>query len=266
MMKKLLILLMLLSFGSFGRVITLEKGDFFTFSGEVNASTVSTSMKDLLFLLDERENYVESKPLYLILDTPGGEVTSGNQFIETITSLEQPVDSIVIFAASMGFHFTQNTNKRYIVNSGVLMSHKMRGGVEGEFGQPDSQLDKRYELWKGISRRMDEAVVKKNGKMNLEQYWKLVENEYWCEGQKCVNDGFADEVVQVRCGKTLKGSSEFKASLSFMGMPITVTAKKPNCPLFPMYDIDVKFGNEKKALADTTPEVKARVEKFFKLK
>lgn len=265
-MKKLLILLMLLSFGAMGRVITLEKGDFFTFSGEVNGDTVATALKDLSSILDERDNYVEVKPLYMILDTPGGEVTSGNNLIEVITALEQPVDSIVVFAASMGFHFTQNTSKRYILNSGVLMSHKIRGGVEGEFGQPNSQLDNRLDLWKGVSKRMDEAVVKKNGKMTLDEYWKLVENEYWCEGQSCVDKGFADEVVQVRCGKSLKGAYDFKASFSFLGMPITVTAKKPNCPLYPMYDIKVNMGGVEKDLSDTPENVKNRVSKFFNIK
>lgn len=268
-MKKLLILLsLLLSFVCFGetKIITLEKGDFFVFEGEVNGSTVSTALNALRVVTEERQNYVEKLPVYMILNTPGGEVDSGNELIEVIRSIDLQVDTITKFAASMGFHFAQNSNKRYILESGTLMSHKIRGGVQGEFGQPNSQLDNRLEYWKQVSKRMDEVVVKKNGKITLEQYWKLMENEYWCEGQKCVDDGFADEVVKVRCGKSLIGVKDFATTLDFLGMKIKVTAKQPECPLYPMFDINLDFGNGKESLADTEGKIQDRVKKFFNIK
>ena len=170
-------------------------------------------------------------PMYLVLDTPGGSVDAGIEMIYNLNQLNSGIHTISLFAASMGFHTVQGVKgKRYITQDGTLMSHKARGGFQGEF---PGQLDKRYNLYKDRLLRLDKQVVKRTkGKQTLSSYSALYENEYWCDGQKCVDDGFADEVVSVRCDKSLAGKRRIKyRSMRMFGSVIDFFLIKSKCPI-----------------------------------
>lgn len=236
---KLMLVLMLLSFSVFSKVIVLEKGNFVLFNGEVSDETTNP-VKQQVFDLINQDNFVEQKKeIYLVLNTPGGDVGSGIDMIEFLTALPIQIPTITIFAASMGFQFAENLGHRYILESGVLMAHKMSGGMRGEISKHNGQLENRLRLWEDRQERMDQVCADR-AKMSIKAFQELMENEYWCEGQNCINKGFADEVVKLSCGKSLIGFEQKTVSVNFMGMEFKVSAKFPNCPLLSPYDIKVE--------------------------
>jgi hypothetical protein len=138
------------------------------------------------------------------------------------------------------------------------MAHKARGGFQGEFGDGTAQLDQRYDFWMRKLTRLDKkAVERTKGKHTLDSYRKLFENEYWCEGQDCVEQGFADKVAGVTCDSSLKGVQQKHISLSFMGIRIEVEYKLPDCPLISALDVKVSMKKEdKKSMVSIySPEV-----------
>lgn len=169
------------------------------------------------------------KPLYIFLNTPGGSIQSGLEMIEALNGLGRPVNTITLFAASMGFQIAQNLGDRLILKNGVLMSHRAKGGFEGEFGgQSPSQIDSRYALWKSRIDELDSQTVSRSGgKQTLESYRKQYANEMWLTGNQSVEQGYADKVVNVKCDKTLDGVTTHE--LSFFGIPISYDLD--NCPL-----------------------------------
>ncbi len=184
--------------------------------------------------LDESGNLlakvgVPRKEMYLFLRTPGGDIQAGLELLEGLKGLKRPVSTITSFAASMGFQTAQNLGKRYILKSGVLMSHRARGGFEGEFGgQRPSQVDSRKSFWESRLDEMDqETVTRTNGKQTMESYQKAYASEMWVTGTQAVDQGYADEVVTITCDSSLKGVTTHKAE--FMGMPLLYDIDK--CPL-----------------------------------
>lgn len=171
----------------------------------------------------------KDKPLYLFLNTPGGSVQSGLEIVEALRGLGRPVNTITMFSASMGFQLVQNLDKRLILENGVLMSHRAVGQFAGEFGgQSPSQVESRFHLWMKRLTEMDEQTVKRTGgKQTLESYQKQYSSELWLTGRESVEKGYADEIVKVKCDKSLDGTTEHHAQ----AFGLTITYELDNCPI-----------------------------------
>lgn len=163
-----------------------------------------------------REKAAKLKPgerINLVISSGGGIITHGLRFIDSLKgiSVRNPVDTVVLFAASMGFETVQHLSGRYILEHGTLMSHRAYGGFFGYF--PNGEIDSEYEFWKRKVFAMNKvAVDRTKGKFTMESYLKAIQGEYWCDGEYCVNDGFADKVVTAVCDESLQGSYIDKSS------------------------------------------------------
>lgn len=173
---------------------------------------------------------VSRKPIYLYVRSPGGEIQTGLEMLEALKGLGRPVDTITAFGASMAFQTVQQLGKRYITKSGVLMSHRAKGGFEGEFGgQKPSQIDSRKNFWESRLDEMDQRTVDRSGgKQTLASYQKQYASEMWVTGSQAVEQGYADEVITVSCDFSLAGVTTH--TIMFMGV-IPIEYDLDNCPL-----------------------------------
>jgi len=174
--------------------------------------------------------YSQERDLYLILLSPGGSIFAGLQLIDSLASLHGvKIHTITIYSASMSFMTSQFLGTRYITRHGEMMSHLARGSFNGEF---PGQLDSRYNFYMKRVLDLESQVVKRtNGKQTKESYAKLRENEYYCEGQKCIDDGFADEIANVRCSASLLKEKVEVQTRRFFGMKIERKVKSNRCPI-----------------------------------
>ena len=183
-------------------------------------------------MLDARKLHFKlraGKPIYLVINSPGGSIEAGIELIDNLNALGRTIHTVTIFSASMGFQTVQGVNgTRYTTPTGTLMSHKASGGFRGEF---PGQLDSRYQYYLKRLEKMDEkTVARSGGKLTLESYRAMYENEYWCEGQDCVDKGLADKATLVSCDKTLNGTKAATASFGFMGLSVKAKSVKAACP------------------------------------
>lgn len=195
----------------------------------LNQAFTGESVSDLIGQAKKLDADLDSGyPIYLFLDTPGGSIQAGLELIEYFKGVNRPVHTITLFAASMGWQLVQNLGQRYVLQYGVLMSHKASGGFRGEFGGDGSQLDSRYSLWLRRLSMMDQQTVDRtNGKKTLKQYQSEYDNELWLNGSEAVNEGYADAVVSVKCDSTLAGNSQ----KTVMGFGFSIEVLFDKCPI-----------------------------------
>lgn len=205
--------------------IVLSSDNTLVLHGAITASSVSKLMQEA----SRMDSHLKSGyPLYLFIVTPGGSIQAGLELIEYLHSLNRPVNTVTSFAASMGFQIVQNLGTRYIMQYGVLMSHKARGQFNGEFGGGISQLDSRYQLWLRRINMLDKQTVSRtHGKQTLKSYRAAYTPELWLNGREAVVKGYADKVVGVKCDDSLKGSHLKILNLGLFRMKVLLA----NCPL-----------------------------------
>ena len=212
--------------------VTISSSNLIVLNGEVNgestAAVISKAKELDAKLSGLKEKVSGKKPLYLFIFSPGGSIQSGLEMIEALKGLGRPVNTITMFSASMAFQIAQNLDDRYILRSGVLMSHHAAGEFSGSFGGVATQLDARYSFWRQRIKELDEQTVSRTGgKQTYESYTKEYDHEMWLTGAQSVAEGYADKIVVVRCDSSLAGVTTHH--IQFFGMDIAYDTD--NCPL-----------------------------------
>ena len=227
MKKFILLVLMLFAASVFSKQIVLSEDNTLVLNESFNKNSITS----LISQAKELDSSLESDyPIYLVLNTPGGSIQAGLELFEFLRGINRPVHTITLFAASMGFQTVQNLGKRYIVKYGVLMSHYARGGSSGNFGGTDMPSNKKSydKLWQRRIDMLDQKTVERtNEKQTLDSYRKAYSFDLWLNGQEAVNQGYADEVVTVRCNETLQGTREEEVET----LLFTISAVFSKCPL-----------------------------------
>jgi ATP-dependent Clp protease protease subunit len=226
-MSKILVLALLLFFyfeSASAKEIILTEKNTVTFVGPVDGMSVGVAMQELSAI---SETGHPSQPIYLVINTPGGSVMAGLQLIEYMNSLRRPVIVVVnSLAASMGFHILQHSPRRLVTQFATIMSHRASGTFQGDIPQ---QINNRLKHVIDLTTKMDAHVVRRTkGKQTKKSYGELVRDEYYSVGDDAIKDGFADEVVKIKCHKSLNKYVEKKVQI----LPfLLATVKISKCPL-----------------------------------
>lgn len=229
-MKKLLTALLLLTpaiVHADTPLIHLTKSNTLSLNEVVTQESVAKLMVQARKM--DQALFAGDEPMYLVLNTPGGDVQAGIALSRFLNGLHRKVETITIFAASMGFQIAQQLSTRHIVSYGTLMSHHAKGGVEGEFGgEEPTQMGNRLAYFTKIIKELDEQTVKRTkGKQTLSNYTHAYDHELWLSDETAVAQGYADDVVNVVCDKSIQGTEEH--GTEFMGMPVRYETDK--CPM-----------------------------------
>jgi hypothetical protein len=124
----------------------------------------------------------------------------------------------------MGYNTAQRLGKRYIIPSGVLMSHRASlGGLSGQF---PGELNVRLNMYMAMTSDLAKNAANRVG-LSQSDYEKLIHDEYWVVGSDAVANGHADEVVNVTCDPELF-TTTMSSHQTFFGF---VSVEKSNCPL-----------------------------------
>lgn len=232
------------------QTIILGKRNTLVFRGVVTQLSVAKLQNAAL---EMSSHLSPNEPIYLVMDTPGGDVIAGNILIDTLKAIPNKVHTITLFAASMGFHIVENLDDRLILDSGTLMSHRM--SIDGVGGQVPGEAVTRLNQAVRLAERMDQDIAKRMG-ISVETYRNMIQNELWLDGQDAVDQNTADRTVYAMCGEDLRGSHEEQVQILIFNLMLTWS----DCPLI-RYPINVQQLDSK---VPTTPDIAIKQMEFIK--
>lgn len=157
--------------------------------GEVNDDSAKHVIDRLLFL----ELTDPGKEIQLIINSPGGFVTSGMAVYDTMKGISSPVSTICTgFAASMGSILLSAGEKgrRFVQPHGRVMIHQPSGGAGGQ--AVDIEIQSR-EIIK--TKELSARILAENCGQSFERIMQDFNRDYWMDANESVAYGIVDGVL-----------------------------------------------------------------------
>lgn len=191
--------------------------------GEVTRRSANEWQNKLFKLVQQRGS--KTYPIYLVLDTPGGDVEAGLEFIEFASTMPN-VETITLKAASMGSGIVEHMpGPRHITAGGTLMFHRARVTLSGQVA--DGELESRLKYVKDMVNVMESKNATRMS-ISLDSYKEAVKDELWLVGQGAVDKKAADDIVTLKCSLELLTAVEVSQTQVFM---FIVNSKVSACPI-----------------------------------
>lgn len=187
----------------------------------------TNSMYELKKCLDEKVKRRGKKkyPLYLYVNSGGGSIHAGLRFISYAKTVPN-LHTITEYAASMAAAIVQGIpGERLIVEHGVMMFHRARGGFRGQFGE--GELESRLKMWQAIVKSMERMQSKRIG-ISLKEYQAKRMNEWWLYSYMAIEQNTADKIVSPHCSVQLSDKRKTVKQITFFG---SYEYEVSQCPL-----------------------------------
>jgi hypothetical protein len=198
-------------YSEYSNTITLTDSNFVNVRDVINKDSVDQAIKDIKRLEDKKVDKI-----YLVIDSPGGEVLHGFRLIKFIEKYDN-IETITIRAASMASALVEAVKgKRYVVTNGLFMFHRSFGA------QKESDL---LPL---------EIINSERIGISLTEYRDRALTDWWIRtGKGAVEQNVADKVVQLKCDASLLNKHEDSMVTlgAIFGMVIKTKVRLAKCPL-----------------------------------
>lgn len=158
--------------------------------GQVDDDSAKHVIERLLYL----ELRDPNKEIQLLINSPGGYVTSGFAIYDTMKSLSSPVSTICTgFAASMASILLSAGTKgrRFVMPHGRVMIHQPSGGSGGNASDIEIQA---AELMK--TKELGARLLAENCGHSPEKILKDFNRDYFMNADESVAYGIADAVIE----------------------------------------------------------------------
>lgn len=146
---------------------------------------------DRLLYLDMND---PGKDIQLVINSPGGYVTSGMAMYDVIKSLKSPVSTVCMgFAASMGSLLLSvgTKGKRFIYPNAKVMIHQPSGGAQGQ--SSDIQIQAQ-EIIK--TKKLSAEILAENCGQSFEKVMADFDRDYWMDANESLAYGIVDGIIK----------------------------------------------------------------------
>ena len=156
--------------------------------GQVDDASAKHVIDRLLYLDLQNNNEIQ-----LVINSPGGYVTSGFAIYDTIKSLKSPVSTVCSgLAASMGSILLSAGAKgrRFMQPHAQVMIHQPSGGARGQASNIEIQA---REIIK--TRELSAQILADNCDQKVDKVMKDFDRDYWMNAEESLAYGIVDAML-----------------------------------------------------------------------
>ncbi|WP_417443600.1 ClpP family protease [Joostella sp.] len=157
--------------------------------GQVDDKSAKHVIDRLLYL-----DAIRNEEIKLIINSPGGYVTSGFAIHDTMKSLKSPVSTICTgLAASMGSILLSAGEKgrRFVYPYARVMIHQPSGGAQGQASNIEIQAK---EIIK--TKEIGARILADNCGQSFEKIMKDFNRDYWLDAKESLEYGIVDGILE----------------------------------------------------------------------
>lgn len=144
------------------------------------------------------------KPIKLLINSPGGSVSSGLAIIDTMKAIGSQVHTYILSeVCSMAALVSICGDKRYITTNGTWMQHEMTGGSYDYISKAYDRAE--YEV--RIEDKMQE-IMREHTKLTETELKVGTRGELWFNAKQCIEKGICDKIITKLCGTREKGGKK----------------------------------------------------------
>lgn len=157
--------------------------------GMVDDKSAKHVVDRLLYLDAQSQDEIQ-----LIINSPGGYVTSGFSIYDTILQIKSPVSTVCSgLAASMGSILLSvgAKGRRFIQPHARVMIHQPSGGVQGQASNIEIQAK---EIIK--TKEIGARILADNCGQSFEKVMKDFDRDYWMDADESIAYGIVDQVIK----------------------------------------------------------------------
>ena len=163
-------------------------------NGEIDNEMSDSITSQLLFL----ENNNPSRPIYMYINSPGGDVTAGMAIYDMMEYIQSSIHTIVIGqAASMASVIAQSgsAGERKIMPNARLMIHQPLGSVSGSVSDAEIVYKEMVHYKELIGHIYEKHNTKNHDK---DFFLGLMDRDYYFGAEQAIELGMIDSIVTKR--------------------------------------------------------------------
>lgn len=158
--------------------------------GQIDDRSAKHVVERLLYL----EMMEPGKEIQVIINSPGGYVTSGFAIYDAMKSISSPISTICTgLAASMGSIILSagTKGKRYVLPHARVMIHQPSGGAGGPASDIEIQME---EIIK--TKKLGAKILADNCGQTMEKIMKDFNRDYWMSAEESIEYGIVDGKIE----------------------------------------------------------------------
>ena len=173
-------------------------GNHIWFNDDVTNDSVSKLIKvinarNFVFEQKQREIFygkLEPKPLYLHINSDGGEISEGMAAVDCIRNSKIPIYTIIEGrAASAATFMSIAGKKRYITENSVLLIHQLSSGMWGKMSELEDELENNKFFMEKIY-----SIYSKYTTIPKKELKNIMKRDIWWDSEKALKYGFVDAI------------------------------------------------------------------------
>jgi ATP-dependent Clp protease, protease subunit len=158
--------------------------------GQVDDDSAKHVIDRLLYL----ELLAPGKEIQLIINSPGGYVTSGFAIYDTMKGISSPISTVCSgYAASMGSIILSAGAKgrRFVLPNARVMIHQPSGGAGGTAADLVIQMEEMIK-----TKKLGAEILAANCGQPIEKILKDIDRDHWMSAEESIEYGIVDAKIE----------------------------------------------------------------------